>query len=235
MKQKEEERLQDGHLRLAKERGINSKMRQYLQQCDSETVILKERLLKLYPSILMDTTSVMGKVDTWAIKEELEKQKEKSERIRQESQVQPVEDLPAASLAVWSPRKTVVESGFAESTEYAVALDLNDELCFDASFQSADSSPCRSARSPIKRSLPSDWNLPAPSNPGVFKVAVGDSKNWVFVTERGLTVRVSLSCTLPDSAYHSHEGSQSALLSSSSLQARDKDASPTAAPPPSIY
>ena len=137
LKRREELRLEDGHHRQARERGINEKMLQYTEQCNSEIKVLKERLLELYPAIIMDMTSRMGKfaspTDIGQVASPVVPPKITSPPKPKSTRHQSLEESEEAviSLGLYQPRKLYVRSGGHTGEEMCGVVQVNEEVVFD--------------------------------------------------------------------------------------------------------
>eukprot|EP01062_Namystynia_karyoxenos_P063339 TRINITY_DN5615_c0_g1_i1.p1 TRINITY_DN5615_c0_g1~~TRINITY_DN5615_c0_g1_i1.p1 ORF type:complete len:1103 (+),score=431.33 TRINITY_DN5615_c0_g1_i1:71-3310(+) len=102
LKAKEEMRMKEDHTRISKESGLLEQMGAYKARCDKEVLELKDKLLGIYPTLMMDLASHIGKLSEHAVGQQQREQR-RSRRSRSPSAPPPADSL-ASVLSLYRPR-----------------------------------------------------------------------------------------------------------------------------------
>eukprot|EP01064_Diplonema_japonicum_P021339 TRINITY_DN30870_c0_g1_i1.p1 TRINITY_DN30870_c0_g1~~TRINITY_DN30870_c0_g1_i1.p1 ORF type:complete len:927 (+),score=155.37 TRINITY_DN30870_c0_g1_i1:35-2782(+) len=200
LKHCEEKRLQDMYTRKVKESDITLQLLSHKEHCDKEIGILKERLLELYPSLIRDAASLIGKRGAPQAKYKSVKSTRDSSKDRDSETV--------ASLELWKPKDIVTDRSGGTVDEFSGILSIKHGSVFDMAGHvflgdgGPPATPCEALPSSIfdaarSGSVGSLWDLETPldfssSDDLLFPFTVGTLRRWIVRTERGATLEVTI-------------------------------------------
>eukprot|EP01063_Lacrimia_lanifica_P038541 TRINITY_DN8223_c0_g1_i1.p1 TRINITY_DN8223_c0_g1~~TRINITY_DN8223_c0_g1_i1.p1 ORF type:complete len:966 (+),score=403.53 TRINITY_DN8223_c0_g1_i1:116-3013(+) len=131
----EELRSEDKHYQDTRARGIRHNIVVYTEQCSDEIATLEQRLLELYPSVLRDLASSVGKASIHGVPvPSIDGPASGAARqplIYTSQKQQPLAEHVVAALSVYKPRDMYVMSGAALPDEYSCVVQADDEIIFD--------------------------------------------------------------------------------------------------------
>ncbi|KAJ9455425.1 hypothetical protein DIPPA_21445 [Diplonema papillatum] len=210
LERSERERLSIGKEKREMESATVAAVAEQVQETERGIERAKQRLLAMYPDLIRDVASTLGKATRATIASpppvhppasvsKLAPFRLKSDSPAanglssvQTSRPSPdahVDDAVFAHLSLWAPPGNLVAAGGLEATDYSAVLQSDGDLCFDMSAESPHYAPVHTVA-----------RLPAPPfvrEAPVLPLPLGTTQVWSVRTERGVTVQIVAECRPP--------------------------------------